>query len=455
MEFKRFSWLLAFRILLIVLVLALCTQLTIHDGYQITSLTLAIVLVVQIYELVLFAHKTNTEIIRFLKTMQDADFSQRFELQSLGPSFGELGERFNNIIAKIQRKQQAQEQELKHLKALVEHAPVPLISIYENNKLTLWNNSARHLFGRHSVNHIDDLKVFGKQFGHQLTKLALGQRDLINISIDGQEHRLSVAATQITQAKTKQTLFSLQDIQTELDSAQLEAWQDLVSVLTHEIMNSITPVTSLAKTAVDIVGDVKNHPQLSTEIKQELDDVAHAVDTVARRSEGLMGFVTSYRRLTRVPAPNKKMVKISDLILRVKRLATQDWPALGINLSISIQPPTLDLHIDSSLIEQVFLNLLKNAEYAVLDKPNPNISIYAYLNLRGKVVIEVSNNGVVIPEKVASQIFVPFFTTKSKGSGVGLALSRQIMLAHQGNISLKHNLENKGGSTTVTFSLTF
>ncbi|WP_085296797.1 sensor histidine kinase [Cognaticolwellia mytili] len=473
MGFKKFSWLIIFRTILTIITVIILTQVLVKDGYHITSIMLLLLLVTQLAELVNFVSKTNAELVRFFDAVRYADFSQRFELKHVGSGFDEMGKAFNDILARMQASRRHQEHEIKHLKALIEHVPVPLISIHQNEQITLWNNSARRLFGSHNVTKLEDLTQFGQYFSEQLKALPIGKRDLINIIIDGQEHRLSISATQVVSANSTETLLSLQDIQSELDLAQLQAWQDLVRVLTHEIMNSITPVASLAKTATDIVEEVRNNSQLPQQINEDLDDVSQAVATVARRSEGLMKFVSSYRRLTRLPKLNKKLIKVSTLIQQVQALACQDWHEKGISLDVNIDPPTLDISVDINMVEQVLLNLLQNAEQAFINQNTNNkitnqakVMISVFLNLRGRVVIDVSNNGPIIPEEIAKEVFVPFYTTKIEGSGVGLALSRQIMLAHQGSILLRNNndittradTENKveqHDSKGVTFSLTF
>ena len=232
-------------------------------------------------------------------------------------------------------------------------------------------------------------------------------------------------------------MFSLQDIKSELITAQLQAWQDLVRVLTHEIMNSITPVASLAKTAVDLVEDVQQQVVDMPEIKEELSDVTNAVQTVARRSDGLMKFVSSYRQLTRLPEPNRKAVLVVDLFEQVTQLAAVGWSEKNIEITTEVSPKTLDVSVDNHMLEQVLINILKNAEHALAETKNPQVTLCAYINKRGYPIIEISDNGSGMSEDVASNVFVPFFTTKREGSGVGLALTRQIMLAHGGHVTLE------------------
>jgi signal transduction histidine kinase len=245
-------------------------------------------------------------------------------------------------------------------------------------------------------------------------------------------------------------LVSLQDIQSELDVTQAQAWQDLVRVLTHEIMNSITPVTSLAKTATDVVDDVIKKAEPDSPMSADLSDLRDAVHTVASRSDSLMQFVHSYRQLTRLAPPEKKRVHLADLIASVVRLAEAEWPGSETALSVQVEPAELDVYADRDLLEPVLLNLLRNALQATANHKQPRIDLCGRLNRRGNVVIEVCDNGPGVPDDIARQIFVPFFTTKDQGSGVGLALARQVMTAHGGFIQVG---SNEGGG--AKFSLTF
>lgn len=458
MDFKRFSLLIVTRTILAMVTLILLTQTITLQGYHVTSLLLAVIVIIQFIEITRFISKTNAELVRFFDAVRHADFSQRFELKQLGTGFDELGATFADILTGIQKVRSSQESELMHIKSIVEHVPVPLLSIDHSGKVTLWNNSVRRLFGAHAITKITDFAAFDSEFPQKLQSIVAGERTLVNITIDDMEHRLIISATEIITATRRETLLSLQDIQSELAIAQLQAWQDLVSVLTHEIMNSITPVASLAKTAVDLVQDVqaktRTLPEVSNdvieELDEELDDVLGAVQTVARRSDSLMQFVTSYRRLTRLPAPNKQTISVEKLFAHVKALSTQEWQAKGLTLTTSIIPSELDVQVDTDMVEQVLINLLKNAEQALTQSKSPLVTMKAFLNLRGHVVIEVSDNGCGIKAENIGQIFVPFFTTKKEGSGVGLALTRQVMIAHNGKVAVRNN--RQGG---VTFSLTF
>jgi nitrogen fixation/metabolism regulation signal transduction histidine kinase len=450
MGFKKFSLFIAIRTIIVMVNLLVLSLLISAEGYHATTLIAFILLIFQSLSLVRFVSKTNAELVRFLDAARYADYSQRFDLSSLGSGFGELGSAFTDILDRFQAVRSDQEEQQRHLKAIVEHVPVPLVSISSDGLLTIWNNAARKLFGANHVTKLSDLKPFGEEFAKHLSTVKLGERRLVNFTIDGMEHQLSISATQILLTNKQEILVSMQDIQSELDIAQLQAWQDLVKVLTHEIMNSITPVASLAKTTVDLVADCKQKADSYPELSEDLQDISEAVETVARRSDGLIQFVSSYRQLTRLPPPNKNKINVSTLFQQSCSLATQQWNKKGIKIQLNIQPSELEVTVDKDMLEQVLLNLLQNAEHAVESATSPKVSLNAFLNKRGHVVIEVSDNGKGIPDEIGNKIFVPFYTTKQQGSGVGLALTRQIMLAHGG--AIKYEVKTTGGTI---FRMTF
>jgi two-component system nitrogen regulation sensor histidine kinase NtrY len=247
-----------------------------------------------------------------------------------------------------------------------------------------------------------------------------------------------------------QRVISLQDIQSELDESQAEAWQDLVKVLTHEIMNSITPVTSLAMTARDVVEDIVQHTDPQAPTAADLTDLKDAVTTLARRSDSLMQFVVSYRQVTRMAPPHRKRIRVDELFEAAKRMVMAEWPEDSVHLQWDVHPTGLDVYADRDLLEPVLLNLLHNAWYATEKIGSPRIQLSSRLNRRGNVIIEISDNGPGVREEIARKIFVPFFTTRRGGSGVGLALARQVMIAHGGFIRVATS-EAGGARFTLTF----
>jgi nitrogen fixation/metabolism regulation signal transduction histidine kinase len=450
MVYKHFSIVLAVRLVIVGAALAAVVWLFIRPGYHSATVIAAAFLVVSAAELWWFVGRTNREVARFLDAARYADYSQRFSLEDIGTGFGELGTAFGDILERMHEHRANQEQEVRRLNALIDHIPVPLLTIHGDDSVTLQNNASRRLFGASEVTQLSDLRKFGISFHDAVADAVPGNRELVTFSVDGIEYQLTLATTENIIGGESSRLVSLQDIQTELDVIQAQAWQDLVRVLTHEIMNSITPVTSLAATASDVVDDVLGKIDSDSPVAEDLADLSDAVHTVARRSDSLMQFVHSYRQLTRLAPAEKKRVQLAELFDSAARLAEAEWPGSEQIISWKVDPALLDVYADRDLLEPVLMNLLRNALQATKDVDDPGVNLRGHLNRRGNVAIELSDNGPGIPDELAKKIFVPFFTTKEEGSGVGLALARQVMTAHSGFIRVGQS-SSGGAKFTLTF----
>lgn len=444
MVFRRFGIQLGIRLALLFALLGGIAYLAVSGGYPAATLLLLGIGIVGAAELSRFVTRTNQELSRFLDAIRYADFGQRFSFSGTGAGFTELGDTFTHILDRFRADRSEQERELRHLKALLEHVPVPLISVFADGRISLWNNAARRLFGQHDVQQLSDLGQFGTQLMPAIERLQPGDRALVQMQVDDLTQSLAVSASEIVTSGRTERLISLHNIQTELDGMQLDAWQALVRVLTHEIMNSITPLASLASTSSELVRAAADG--VDADHRETLDDAQSAVDTLARRADGLTSFVGSYRQLLGLPEPERTRFAISELFSDVLLMVTPDCSARGIRISEQVEPATLALHADRAQIEQVLINLIRNAMQAVANDGG-EIRLSGRLNLRGHTCLEVSDNGPGIPDEVAGKMFVPFFTTRSEGSGVGLALSRQIMNAHGGSISY---LDAPGGGARFT-----
>ncbi len=447
---SRFAVGMAVRLAALAVAMASTTWFILRPGYAGTTLILTALFAAVVAETWRFITRTNRELARFHDAARYADFSQRFRLEGTGAGFDELGRTFADILDRLQTVRDESESSVRHQRAIIEHIPIPLFTLHADDSITLLNNAARRLFGTADVTRRQDLLQFGKGFHDAVLEAVPGRRELVSFSVEDIDYKLTLATSEIVTASDSEKLISLQDIQSELDTTQAEAWHDLVRVLTHEIMNSITPITSLAVTAEAVVDDIIKKTDADSPIGSDLVDLHDAIDTVAQRSDSLVKFVDSYRQLTRLAPSEKKRIHLGELFESVARLAEAEHPACADNLEIDVTPAGLDVHADRDLLEPVLINLLRNAWQATADKEQPSMRLAGRLNPRGNVVIEVSDNGPGVPDEIASKVFVPFFTTKEGGSGVGLALTRQVMIAQGGFVRLGRSAQ--GGAK---FSLIF
>jgi nitrogen fixation/metabolism regulation signal transduction histidine kinase len=450
MASNTFSIALLERLAILVLIALAVAWLAVSGAYY-AGLTIAtLLLCLSAFELWHFISKTNKELGRFLDAARYADFSQRFNFSGTGAGFDELGQVFTGILENLHKLRSEQEADRRRLKALVEHVPVPLLSLHQDDSITLHNNAARRLFGASAVSQLRDLLQFGSGFHQAVVETVPGNRELVTFVHDGLEQQMTLASSEVVVDASQELLISLQDIQSELDFMQAEAWQDLVRVLTHEIMNSITPISSLARTATDLADDLVGRLEDDSPVKDDVTDIQSAVATVARRSDSLTQFVNSYRQLTRLAPPEKERIPVADLFDHVAKLAVAEWADERVHLNVQTTPKGLEVFADRDLLEPILLNLLRNAWQATAQIAAPQISLTANLNRRGHVVIEVNDNGPGVAADISRKIFVPFFTTKQAGSGVGLALTRQVMIAHRGYVTLGES-ETGGAKFSLIF----
>lgn len=395
-----------------------------RPGLYATTLLAGILTGAALAELWLFIRRTNFAVARFVEALTHDDFTQGFS--GSGGGFGVLADSLNGAIARLRSERAAIQDDNRYLAALVDDVPSPLVSIDAEGRVSLVNKAARRLLAA-TLARTDDLALHGEAFRADVTAMKPGERRATHLLVGGVPTAALLSMAEVRQARGPMRILAIQPIQAELDRAELAAQTDLVRVLTHEIMNSMTPVTSLSATAAQLIAaaDTGHDPAIA--------DARAAIETVARRAEGVMHFVRTYRQLTRPPELHRRMIDVAALFVELKRLFESDWPALP--LGIAITPPGLAIDADPDLVAQLLINLLRNAAAAVEGVTAPVVRLEATAQKAGRVAIDVIDNGVGVPEAQRQDIFLPFFTTKADGTGVGLSLARQIALAHSGALT--------------------
>lgn len=393
-----------------------------------------------LYSLIHYVSLTNRQVSRFLSSIKHSDFSQSFVNRTVGSSFEELNKSFNEVIQKFLSTRGEKEENYRFVQTVIQHVGVGLVSFNTKGEVEFINNAAKRLFNINYLNNIYALNNISPGLAENLLNLKSGEKITIKMVSDNDITQLIVYVTEFKQRDQNYKLVSFQNIETELEEKEMEAWQKLIRVLTHEIMNSITPISSLAGTVNTILS---NNQKITDDV---VEDLKSAVTTIQKRSEGLIHFVDNYRTLTKVPKPDFRIFQIKELFRSIEKLMLPELNEKGIKFSMSVEPATLEFTADPEQIEQVIINLIVNSVFVLQNNEYRVISLTAHMDERGKVFIRVTDNGPGIPEEAIDKIFIPFFSTKKNGSGVGLSLSRQIMRAHGGNI----RVSSKPGETIFT-----
>ena len=441
MLYRRF-WLIAVsRVTVLCGSICLFFFLLFQTGFYATATLIALIVIYQTYALIRYVTKTNTELSRFVRSIQYDDFSQTFTGGNRGPSFDALAAAFTAVMNQFKTTRGEKEENFRYLQTVVEHVGVGLIAYQNNGHVELINNAAKRLLDVPHLRTIGALESKSRVLVETLRTIRAGGRALVKVDAGHEPLQLVLHATEFRARGESVMLVSVQNIQGELEEKELEAWQNLIRVLTHEIMNSITPISSLASTARDLIGEEGVAPEGGGDgpAAGTISDIRSALETIHKRSQGLLHFVETYRNLTRIPVPRVQVFPVRDLFGRLRSLMLPQFSGKSIVLETDIEPGNMELNADPGLVEEVLINLVTNAMQALAGCAGGKISVRALLGGRGRVVIDVTDNGPGITAEQLEKIFVPFYTTKPSGSGIGLSLCRGIMRMHRGTILARSN----------------
>ncbi|MCD4697536.1 MAG: GHKL domain-containing protein [Bacteroidales bacterium] len=451
MVFKRFYINIIIRVIILVLSIFLFVYLVSVARHEVSSIILGTLIILQVYLLINYVNRTNSRLTQFFNSIRFSDFSSSFSDRSMGKSFEKLSASFNEVIEEFKKNRAEKEEQHNYLQTVVQHINIGIICFDSTGKVDMYNNAAKRIFKKNVLRNINDLASVKDELPETLLKLKAGDKILVKIFTDDEIKQLSLYATEFRMRGKEFVLVAFHDIHAELEEKEIESWQKLIRVLTHEIMNSITPISSLASTVNDmLIDDSGNTPKLKPLEGEDLENIESALLTIKKRSDGLLNFVDIYRNLTRIPQPNFRYLPVKDTFDRAEQLLRQKIEKKGIKCTCKVYPEDMKLTADPDLIDQVIINLLLNAIDAVIKTESPEISMIAYNNQNNRTIIEVADNGSGIKPDIIEKIFMPFFTSKKDGSGIGLSLSRQIMHLHKGSISVKSK-SDQGTVFTITF----
>ncbi len=390
---------------------------TTHSEHVATPIVIGVVIVLQVVALLHSVESHVDTLEDFFAAINYEDFTRQYVTDDVD---AELKRAFNRIIERFSAARAEREVQAAYLETVVRHVPIPLLAARNDGSLRLVNNPARRLTGIARLAHIDDLAGLDPTLPEMMRDIEAGQQRLLQVRFRDVPVELRVSVSQIRLEGDAERVYSMENLSGELSARESSAWRNLIRVLTHEIMNTLTPVASLAQTSLGMID--------RADARDELEE---AMSTIARRSQGLIHFVQRYRELLQMPQPRPETLGVASVLRGVVRLMSNDLKHVAVEIDVS--PESLEVEADPALLDQVLVNLVRNASDAMLNTEAPRLVLKARLEF-GRTLMQIIDNGPGIPPSIQDQIFIPFFTTKRDGSGIGLSLSRQILLAHGGQL---------------------
>lgn len=405
------------------------------------AMLMGIIIIVELVDIFKFISQTNRKLTRFLESVRYSDFISGFTADNrLGKSFKELNIAFNEVLEAFRKARSEKEEHWQYLNSVVQQVRTGILSFDSEGNVQLINANAKKFIGVTNLKNIRDLININPKLYHAINSVELGKSELYK---GGNDIYLTIQSTELRIRGTDVKLITLQNIQPELQKQELEAWQNLTRVLRHEIMNSITPISSLTSTLREILDHDMERKNTHYELKEEgAEDLREGLSTIENRSRGLIKFIDAYREYTSLPKPKLTTVRLKDLIDHVAQLMRTELKKTHIKFHYACTSEYLTIQADLEMIEQVLINLLKNAIEALAETENPTLSLIGSYD-ENAVKIEIIDNGPGIIKEALEHIFVPFYTTKRTGSGIGLSLSRQIMQMHNGSITVESDPDVK------------
>lgn len=445
--FKQFEWRILVRVALLFVTLS-GTAFLLVNGYYVYLLLAVPVIIYQLVDFYKFHKKAHDELNQFVESVHYRDFSRSFDVKHAPVEIQPLRQGFNEINTTFKVISKEKETQYQYLQKILELVDTGIISYEEEGGKIVWmNESLKRMIQLPYLKTIHSLARRDEGLYQQIISLKPGDGRIATAHLETSSFKVLLSATAFQTEGKIYKLIAFQNVNEALDETESKAWQKLLSVLTHEIMNSVAPISSLADT-------LKHRLQQSVAVLSNesgsVDDLELGIETIKRRSEGLLKFAETYRNLNKITTLNLKKVYVRDIFENLLQLMQPTMEQKKIEIETILKDPDLSLDADTSLLEQVLINLVVNAIEAVKERPNPRIVLSAYLNNNRKTVIRVADNGNGMPAEIIDKIFVPFFSTKKSGSGIGLSLCKQIMMLHKGNIQVQ-SIEGEGTAFLLQF----
>lgn len=435
MVYRKFYIIIIVRVLLIAINCLALSYYWWQPGMLHLKFALAALFVLQIFLLIWFLNRINRRLSLFFDAVKSDDFNVIYSDYSKRGEFAELNNQLDKLTKYFRKLKIENEQHDLYFKAVIEHIGTGILAFTESGRIRFINTAALEMLGVSYLKNLPAFENIKKGLSEDIQSLKPGQQQLLEIPIGNDLLQLTARLTIYQFGVEQLNLVSLQNIRSELEQQETQTWQKMIRVLTHEIVNSISPITSLADSLSKIVNTPKEDEITNADRK-----LKKGLGTIKSRGEGLVDFVEKYRKLTILPDPQIQKISVPELFNEVKTLFNEQFQKEQIQFHTSSEPKDLVLHADPDQIQQVLINLVKNAIWALRSEGVKEIDLFANSDINGQVNITISDNGCGIEPDMQDKIFIPFFTSHEGGSGIGLSLSRQIMMMHGGRISMQSKL---------------
>ena len=387
--------------------------------------------------LISYLNTTNRNIRFFFDSVRNDDSSLSFPTDSHNKTFNELNRSMNKVNLQIRNLKIQNRNQEQYFQILLEHIPTGIITYNDKGFISHVNTPAKRLLSVEVLTHTQQIEQIDRKLFEAIRNIKPTERRLVAMTTNAGDTQLSLKAASFRTNEGELIILSIEDIKNELDEKELESWMKLIRVLTHEIMNSITPITSLSE-SLSAIYNRDGRPVPPGEVTEKtISTTLQGLNVIREQGRGLKSFVESYRKLTRIPEPERTPFRVADLINRVAVLFNTLENSKKAELTVTVREDDLRIFADQNLISQVLINLMKNALEANENNPEPRITILADTDVNMRPKISVIDNGPGISDENLDKIFIPFYTTRQKGSGIGLSISRQIMRAHGGNLNVR------------------
>lgn len=438
--FKRYEWTIMLKVALMFVSISVAAFL-LTSNQIVYEIIIVPVIIYQVIDFFKLHKKAQDEVDQFVESVHYRDFSRYFDVKQAPLELQPLRKGFNDINLTMKSISKEKETQYQYLQKILELVDTGILSYEMESGEVVWmNESLKKLLQVPYLKTIHSLSKRDWALYHEVMSLPLGESLIATAHNERTPFKVLLSATAFQTEGKKYKLIAFQNVNEALDETESKAWQRLLSVMTHEIMNSVAPISSLSATLKNMLANSRH--KVSPENLAGFEDLELGIDTIRRRSEGLLKFAETYRNLNKISDLNLKKVYVRDLFETMHTLMEPTLDQKHIEMDVILKDPDLMVDVDTNLIEQVLINLIVNAIEAVKEKEHPVISLSAYHTPNNKTVIKVADNGTGMPEELLDKIFIPFFSTKKTGSGIGLSLCKQIMMKHKGNIQVQSKVDD-------------